>query len=83
MLIVLKKKSANNNSFLLGGCIFSGRKEQCDNSAEKYKTGEITKDEYDEWRYNYPNGVEGFGKVPSKEFSDAMVKKLMDKLKDM
>ena len=23
--------------------------------AEKYKNGEITKEEYDHWRYNYPD----------------------------
>ena len=30
--------------------MFSAWKEQ----AEKYKNGEITKEEYDHWRYNYP-----------------------------
>ena len=30
--------------------MFSAWKKQ----AEKYKNGEITKDEYDHWRYNYP-----------------------------
>lgn len=25
--------------------------------AERLKNGEITKDEYDQWRYNYPKGV--------------------------
>lgn len=51
--------------------------------AQKYKLGKISKDEYDDWRYNFPNGVDGFVKVPSKEFSDAMVEKFRDKLKDM
>ena len=32
--------------------MFSAWKEQ----AEKYKNGEITKEEYDRWRYNYPQG---------------------------
>jgi len=51
----------------------------------KYKTGEITKDEYDRWRYNYPKyDTSGkWHKVPSKEFSDAMVEAFKDKLKDM
>ena len=53
--------------------------------AEKYRTGEITKDQYDEWRYNYPefDNTQGFVKVPSQELSDAMVEQLKDKLKDM
>ena len=27
--------------------------------AEKLRNGEITKDEYDAWRYNYPQGIAG------------------------
>ena len=51
--------------------------------AEKYKTGEITKDEYDDWRYNYPkfNETHGFVKVPSKDLNDAMVEAFKDRLK--
>lgn len=51
----------------------------------KYKAGEITKDEYDRWRYNYPkyDTTGKWQKVPSKEFSDAMVEAFKDKLKDM
>lgn len=33
--------------------MFSAWKEQ----SEKLKNGEITKEEYDNWRYNYPEGV--------------------------
>ena len=33
--------------------IFSAWQEQ----AEKLKNGEITKEEYDNWRYNYPESV--------------------------
>lgn len=33
--------------------MFTAWKEQ----AEKLKIGEISKDEYDKWRYNYPEGV--------------------------
>lgn len=51
--------------------------------AEKYRIGEISKDEYDVWRYNYPQDENNFVKVPTKEFSDAMVEKFKDKLKDM
>lgn len=51
----------------------------------KYKAGEITKDEYDKWRYNYPkyDTTGKWHKVPSKELSDAMVEAFKDKLKDM
>lgn len=51
----------------------------------KYKAGEITKDEYDRWRYNYPkyDTTGKWHKVPSKELSDAMVEAFKDKLKDM
>ncbi|MEG0693216.1 MAG: helix-turn-helix transcriptional regulator [Oscillospiraceae bacterium] len=51
--------------------------------AEKYRLGEITKDEYDDWRYNYPKYDESFVKIPSKDLSDGLVEKFMDKLKDM
>lgn len=53
--------------------------------AEKYRSGEITKDQYDEWRYSYPkyDTTGKWAKVPSQEFSDAMVDRFKDKLKDM
>ena len=43
--------------------------------AEKYRAGEITRDEYDRWRYNYPqyDDTQIWGRVPSRELSDAMV----------
>ncbi|MBQ1734997.1 MAG: helix-turn-helix transcriptional regulator [Lachnospiraceae bacterium] len=38
--------------------------------AEKLKTGEITKEEYDRWRYHYPElDTDDFVKVPSEELS--------------
>lgn len=49
--------------------------------AEKYRLGEITKDQYDDWRYNYPKYDESFVKVPSKELSDALIEKFKDQLK--
>ncbi len=50
--------------------------------AEKYRAGEISRDEYDKWRYNYPqyDDTQIWAKVPSQELSDAMVKALKDKL---
>ncbi|MBQ7406595.1 MAG: helix-turn-helix transcriptional regulator [Clostridia bacterium] len=32
--------------------------------AEKYRNGEITKDEYDAWRYTYPENNTAYVKVP-------------------
>ena len=50
--------------------------------AEKYRAGEISKDEYDKWRYNYPqyDDTQIWAKVPSQELSDAIVKAFKDKL---
>ncbi len=43
--------------------------------AEKYRAGEISKEDYDKWRYNYPqyDGTQIRAKVPSQVISDAMV----------
>ena len=40
--------------------------------SEKYHNGDINRDEYDKWRYNYPKYDEasGFVKVPSQELSE-------------
>ena len=52
--------------------------------AEKYHAGEISRDEYDKWRYYYPeyDDTQITAKVPSQELSDAMVKALKKRLKD-
>lgn len=46
--------------------------------AAKLETGEITKEEYDQWRYRYPefDTTQRWVKVPSQELSDALLKKL-------
>lgn len=51
--------------------------------AEKYRNGEISKEQYDQWRYNYPkyDTTQLWAKVPSQELSDAMVEAFKDKLK--
>ena len=43
--------------------------------AERYRAGEIDKEEYDQWRYRYPefDQMQGFGKLPSKQLSDALL----------
>ena len=50
--------------------------------AKKYHAGEISRDEYDKWRYYYPqyDDTQITVKVPSQELSDAMVKALKGKL---
>ena len=60
--------------------MFAGWQEQ----AEKLRNGEITKEEYDQWRYNYPKYVSdpGVAKIPSQELSDSMVEAFRDFLKD-
>ena len=52
--------------------------------SEKYHSGEICREDYDRWRYNYPKYDEasGYVKVPSQELSDAMVEAFKDQLKD-
>ena len=48
--------------------------------SEKYHNGDINRDEYDKWRYNYPKYDEtsGFVKVPSQN-----IDKLLDNLKQI
>lgn len=45
---------------------------------EKLRNGEITKIEYDQWRYRYPelDTTGEWVKIPSKELSDALVEEL-------
>ncbi|PWL99971.1 MAG: transcriptional regulator [Selenomonadales bacterium] len=52
--------------------------------SEKYHNGDINRDEYDKWRYNYPKYDEtsGYVKVPSQEVSEAMLEVFKDKLKN-
>ena len=51
--------------------------------AEKYRNGEITKEQYDSWRYTFPeqDTTQKWAKVPSKEVNDTMVEAFKDKLK--
>lgn len=51
---------------------------------EKYHNGEINREDYDKWRYNYPKYDEtsGYVKVPSQQFSDALVEEFEDRLKN-
>ena len=52
--------------------------------AEKYRNGDINREDYDRWRYNYPQFDEtsGYVKVPSQQLSDTMVEAFKDRLKN-
>ncbi len=44
----------------------------------------LSKEDYDKWRYRFPefDTTQIWGKVPSKQLSDALVDAFKDKLKD-
>ena len=50
--------------------------------AEKYRNGEITRDEYDKWRYNYPkyDKNSGYVKVPPQELNSMLMEALNNQL---
>ena len=52
--------------------------------SEKFRNGEISKEQYDHWRYTFPaeDTTQIWGKVPSQEFSDAFVKSLKKYIND-
>lgn len=52
--------------------------------AEKYRNGDISREDYDKWRYNYPkyDKTSSYVKVPSQELSDNMVEAFRDRLKN-
>ena len=52
--------------------------------AEKYHNGDISRENYDKWRYNYPKYDEnsGYVKVPSQGLSDKMIEAFKDRLKN-
>lgn len=52
--------------------------------AEKYHNGDISREDYDKWRYNYPKYDETsrYVKVPSQALSDEMIEVCKDRLKN-
>ena len=52
--------------------------------AEKYHNGDISREDYDKWRYNYPKYDEnsGYVKVPSQRLSDEMIEAFKNRLKN-
>lgn len=53
-------------------------------AAAMLQAGEISREDYDRWRYYYPefDNTQTWVKVPSKEFSDALIKQFSGWLKD-
>ncbi len=51
--------------------------------AAKLSAEEISREDYDQWRYNYPkfDTTQHWANIPSKELSDALVETFKDKLK--
>ena len=52
--------------------------------AEKYRNGDISREDYDKWRYNYPKYDEtsGYVKVPSQGLSYEMIEAFKNRLKN-
>lgn len=52
--------------------------------AQKYHSGDISREDYDKWRYNYPKYDEtsGYVKIPSQTLSDAMVDVFKDRVNE-
>ncbi len=48
---------------------------------EKYRNGEISKEQYDRWRYTFPaeDTTQRWAKVPSQELSDMLIEALKEK----
>ena len=53
-------------------------------AANMLRSGENTQEEYDRWRYYYPKYDKSqiWGKVPSQEISDHMVRAFKNRLKE-
>ena len=67
----------------LGSKIFE-QKSELKEQADKLSSEEINREEYDNWRYHYPefDTTQRWAKVPSQELSDALVEAFKDHLKD-
>ena len=52
--------------------------------AEKYHNGDISREDYDKWRYSYPKYDEssGYVKVPSQALSDEMIEVFKDRVNE-
>ena len=52
--------------------------------AEKYHNGDISREDYDKWRYNYPkyDKNSGYVKIPSQGLSDEIIEAFKNRLKN-
>ena len=52
--------------------------------AEKYRKGDISREDYDKWRYNYPkyDKNSGYVKIPSQGLSDEIIEAFKNRLKN-
>lgn len=52
--------------------------------ADKLSAEEISREDYDQWRYNYPkfDTMQHWANIPSKELNDALVETFKDRLPD-
>ena len=52
--------------------------------AEKYRNGDISREDYDKWRYNYPkyDKNSGYVKIPSQGLSDEIIEAFKNRLKN-
>ena len=75
-LKVSKDKSRNADELLKMLCAWQEQ-------ATKLSAEEISRENYDQWRYNYPkfDTTQHWAKVSSKELSDTLAKAFKDKLK--
>ncbi len=50
--------------------------------SDKTRRGEMSKEDYDRWRYNYPkyDTPQNWAEIPSKELSDKLAAAFKDKL---
>ena len=69
--ICLRLDKSKGNAYIAMFEMLSAWAEQ----AKKLETGEITKEDYDHWRYNYPkcDTFQRWAKVPSQGLSDLLV----------
>ena len=72
----IRPSKENAKEFIKLGELLSAWKEQ----ATLLRSGDITKDDYDAWRYRYPEKDTRniWAKVPSKELSDALLEGLKE-----
>ena len=76
--VCLRLEGDNKNAADLASVLEAWRAEKA-----KLERGEISRDEYDRWRYHYPAGENApeWGKVPSEELNDDMRKRFSEMLK--